>query len=107
MNITKVQIHLVKNPDTKGYADIILDNEFIVRGLTIIERDDGVTVVNMPNKERKDPRAIGGFRRLDVAHPITEPCRRYIENTVLDEYEVVLTSLEIKKPVANIRQVVV
>lgn len=86
MEITKVQIHINKNENmpVKAFADIIIDNEFIVRGLGILKGREDIFYVTMPNKTRTDG------SRQDVAHPISEDCRRYIENTVLDEYERVL-----------------
>jgi DNA-binding cell septation regulator SpoVG len=88
MNITKVQIHQNQNQNTaiKAWADIILDDEFIIRGLVVVCKEDGVHVVNMPSKILKNT------SRQDVAHPIKESCRQYIENKVLDEYEEVLNS---------------
>jgi stage V sporulation protein G len=88
MNITKVQIHLHRKNESpvKAFVDIILDNEFIVRGLVIVKDDKDTYYVNMPNRERNGT-------RQDVAHPITESCRRYIEDTVLNEYESLLKSM--------------
>lgn len=92
MDITKVQIHLIRSEKSiRAYADIIIDDEFIVRGLVVIERDDGVYVVYMPNRRKPD----GSF--TDIAHPINDKCRQYIEDTVLDEYENVLTKIENSK----------
>lgn len=83
IRITKVQIHLFDSDKSavRAFADIILDDEFIVRGLVVVEGDDHIHYVNMPNRKRRDG------TRQDVAHPINEECRKYIENTVLDEYE--------------------
>ena len=88
MNITKVQIHLHRKNESpvKAFVDIILDNEFIVRGLVIVKGDNDVYYVNMPNRERDGT-------RQDIAHPITESCRRYIEDTVLNEYVALLKSM--------------
>ena len=98
MNITKVQIHINKKRDdgpVKAWADIIIDDEFIVRGLVVIEAADSTHYVNMPNKVKKDPSNKSGKElRMDIAHPITEECRQYIEGTVLDEYEAVLTKIQ-------------
>jgi DNA-binding cell septation regulator SpoVG len=84
MNITKVQIHLNRNQSSnvKAWADIILEDEFIIRDLTIIKAEDDTHYVNMPSKERKD------HSRQDIAHPLNEKCRLKIYNTVLDEYEI-------------------
>ena len=98
MNITKVQIHLNRKSsptNPKAWADIIIDNEFIVRGLVVIEATtDGTHYVNMPNKVMGTKTKGIDRQRVDIAHPITEDCRRYIENTVLDEYEAVLEKVQ-------------
>ena len=88
MNITKVQIHVLKekNKTVVGYADIIIDGEFIVRSIVIRENDKNETYVTMPCQIHNDI-------RRDIAHPITEPCRVYVENTILDEYELVLNRM--------------
>jgi DNA-binding cell septation regulator SpoVG len=84
MNITRVQVHVMDQPNSvKAFADIIIDDEFIVRGLAIREDREGYAFVTMPYKIKNET-------RFDVAHPINEPCRKYIEGKVIDEYERVL-----------------
>lgn len=98
INITKVQIHLVRGEPTnkvKAFADIILDDEFIVKGLAIREHtstnpDDEYCFVTMPYRIKTTNH---DEVRQDVAHPITETCRQYIEKVVLDEYENVLNKI--------------
>jgi len=89
MNITRVQIHINKGPGSeklKAFADIIIDDEFIIKGLAIREDKEGYAFVTMPYRMREDV-------RLDIAHPINENCRQYIEKEILDEYEEVLNKL--------------
>jgi len=97
MNITRVQIHLNRGTTSKvkAWADIIIDNEFIVKGLAIREdATDHYYFVTMPYKMRTTNH---DEVRQDMAHPITEPCRKYIEDRVLDEYEDVLNKIEANK----------
>jgi DNA-binding cell septation regulator SpoVG len=97
MNITKVQIHLNHGttPKVKAWADIIIDDEFIIKGLAIREDvKDHYCFVTMPYKILKNTVEPGGdVQREDVAHPIREACRKYIEDTVLDWYEEVLNDI--------------
>ncbi len=79
MKITEVQINLVENDKLKGFANIILDNHFIVRGLKIIKGMDGFFVA-MPSHKNKD----GTFK--DIAHPITSCFRQQMEEAVLNKY---------------------
>jgi len=104
MNITRVQIHLIRgSPQNKlkAFADIIIDDEFIIKGLAIREDAEGYSFVTMPFKlrpatEKDNARRVmrqGNEVREDVAHPISEDCRRYIQTKVLDAYEDVLNKI--------------
>jgi len=93
MNITKVQIHINRGTTSKvkAWVDIILDGEFIIKDLAIREdAKEHYYFVTMPYKTRLIEH---DEVRQDVAHPIKEKCRQYIEKTVLDEYEKVLTEM--------------
>ena len=98
MNITKVQIHLNHGTTSKvkAWADIILDDEFIIKGLAIREdAREGYHFVTMPNKILKNSKNDEGVMlRQDIAHPIRESCRKYIEDEVIDEYEEVLNKIQ-------------
>ncbi len=91
MNITRVQIHV--NPpgnSVKAWADIIIDNDFIVKGLAVREDRQGCAFVTMPYRIKD----IGnGTQRFDTAYPINEKTRQYIETKVIDEYEIVLNKI--------------
>lgn len=89
MEITKVQIHVLKNPNRNilGYADIIFDNVFVVRNIVIRENKEGYLYITMPCQ-------ISNNVRRDIAHPINEDFRIYTEDIVLNEYETVLDKIE-------------
>jgi DNA-binding cell septation regulator SpoVG len=93
MNITKVQIKLNRGTTSKAkaWADIIFDDEFIVKGLAIRENAQGEHYITMPYKVREENH---DQIRQDMAHPIRENCRKYIEERVLDEYEDVLNKIQ-------------
>lgn len=78
MEITETKIKLFTKPNNKlrAFASIVFDGCFIVRGLKIIETDKLFVV--MPSKP-------GG--KGDIAHPINNDTRLWIENAVLDAYE--------------------
>lgn len=90
MNITKVQIHVNKTKNSvKAWADIILDDEFIVKGLQIREDNEGFAFVTMPFRLKE----INNDQvRQDIAHPLKESCRRIIITKVLDAYEEALNN---------------
>jgi len=85
MEITKVQVSLHRNPDSKvlAFCSIVFDDVFIVKRLVVIQNANGEHFVNMPNW-------MHNGKQIDVAFPLNEKYRAYIENCVLDEYEVVL-----------------
>lgn len=82
MKITSVSVKKVEKEDSrmKGIATIVLDDQFAVHDIRIIEGDDGLFTA-MPSRKT----ATGGYR--DVAHPITPAARNMIEKAILDSYK--------------------
>lgn len=64
----------------KGIANIVLNDQFIVRGLRIMEGVNGL-FVGYPN----DPFYKGEDFRF-VCAPVTRQLKEYIENCVLEKY---------------------
>lgn len=81
MKITSVSVRKVEKEDSrmKGIATIILDDQFAVHDIRIIEGDNGLFTA-MPSRKT----ATGGYR--DVAHPINPEARDMIEKAILDAY---------------------
>jgi len=79
VEITEIKLTIRNEEKLKGFANITLDNAFVIRGLKIINGTKGL-FVSMPSKRR----ANGSFQ--DVAHPINTETRRMIESMVLDAY---------------------
>lgn len=79
MEITEVKLTLRQEDKLKGFANITIDNSFVIRGLKIISGQKGL-FVSMPSKRKSD----GSFQ--DVAHPINADTRRMIEKKVLKAY---------------------
>ena len=79
MEITEVHIFPVADPMLKAFASITLDDCFVVRDLKVIHGRKGVFVA-MPSRRRRD----GTFR--DVAHPLDNRTRLWIQERVLSEY---------------------
>jgi len=80
MEITEVRITLRDEPKLKAFANITLDDCFVIRGLKIIEGSNGF-FISMPSRKGKD----GTYR--DIAHPINNETRQRIETVVLDAYK--------------------
>jgi stage V sporulation protein G len=88
MEITDIVVYTVNEEKLKAYITLTFDNCFVVRDLKVIKAQKGYFVA-MPNKKRKD----GVIR--DIAHPLNQDMRDYIETKVLEKYrETVGDSIE-------------
>jgi stage V sporulation protein G len=118
MQITDVQVKLVTGRDAKlrAFCSMTLDNEFIVRDIKIIERDEG-HLVAMPSRKMSDHCPQCGTKNhlrarycnncgapfpenrakvdsrgrvklhADIAHPINADCRQRIQQTLLAAFQ--------------------
>lgn len=79
MKITEVRVTLRNERKLRAFANITFNNSFVVRGLKVIRGSEGY-FISMPSRKRAD----GSHQ--DIAHPINADMRKYIEQSVLDEY---------------------
>jgi stage V sporulation protein G len=79
MEITEVRVTLRNEEKLKAFANITFDSAFVIRGLKVIKGAGGF-FVSMPSRKRPDG------THQDIAHPINADMRKYIEDTVLEEY---------------------
>lgn len=79
MNITDVKIFIRDNNQLKAFANIVIDNAFIVRNIKLIEGKNGLFVA-MPSRKMKN----GEFQ--DVAHPINTDVRTNLEQLIIEKY---------------------
>ena len=92
--VTQVRVYPFKEGPSmgriKGYATITLNDQFHIRGLRIMEGENGLFVA-YPN----DPFYKGeDFRSLYF--PVTRQLREHIENCVLEKYQASLDPVEWK-----------
>ncbi len=80
MEITEIRISVRNDNKLKAFASITLDNMLVIRGLKIIEGAKGLFVA-MPSRRRPD----GTFQ--DIAHPINNEARAWLEKKVIAAYE--------------------
>lgn len=82
MKITKIDIRKVNREDSKmrGIASVLLDDEFAVHDIRIIQGTKGLFIA-MPSRKT----STGGFK--DIAHPISQEVRSMFERKILDAYE--------------------
>jgi len=65
VEITEVRITLRNEDKLKAFANVTFDDEFVIRGLKIINGNSGY-FVSMPSRKRSDG------THQDVAHPINK-----------------------------------
>jgi stage V sporulation protein G len=88
MRITDVRLRTVKNQKElklKAYADVTLEESFVIHGLKIIDGQKGMFVA-MPSRKMPD----GEYK--DIAHPIVRELRRSITEAVITKYQEILAS---------------
>ena len=79
MEITDVKVIPVDDEKLKAFVSIVFDQCFVVTDIKIIHGPKGL-FVSMPSKKRKD----GTFK--DIAHPLNNQMRQYLEEKVLSVY---------------------
>jgi stage V sporulation protein G len=80
VQITEVRITLRNEDKLKAFANVTFDEEFVIRGLKIINGTNGY-FVSMPSRKRSDG------THQDIAHPINNKMREKLEKAVLAAYE--------------------
>ena len=82
MKITNVSIRKSDREDSrmKAIASVLLDDEFAVHYIRIIEGTKGLFIA-MPSRKT----STGGYK--DIAHPISQEVRTMFEKEILDAYE--------------------
>jgi stage V sporulation protein G len=80
MEITEIRVTLRNEDKLKAYVNVTFDNQFVVRGLKIINGKAGY-FVSMPS------RRLPHGKYQDIAHPINSEARHFLEVKVLEAYE--------------------
>ena len=80
VQITEIRVTLRDEERLKGFANVTFDDAFVIRGMKIIQGNNGY-FVSMPSRKRPD----GTYQ--DIAHPINSEMRRMIEEKVLEAFE--------------------
>ncbi len=87
MEITEVRINLNKGGKVRAFAQIVLDDCFLVGDIRILEGKEGTVTVSMPARRLRN----GSFR--DIAHPLNTETRRRLESAILGEYDRVVAEV--------------
>ena len=84
MDISEVRINLNKGGKVKAFAQVVIDDCFLVGDIRILEGKEGAVQVAMPSRRLRN----GSFR--DIAHPLNSETRHRFEQAILAEYQRVL-----------------
>ena len=80
MEITEVRVRKVnKEGRMKAVVSITLDHAFVVHDIKVIEGDRGLFIA-MPSRKNSEG------EHIDVAHPITQEAREYVQEEILKAY---------------------
>lgn len=85
MEITDVKIFRTKKRGpVLAYANVILDNRFIIRGITLLETEKTGRFISMPSRllRNSDKKS---FR--DVCHPLNSNVRDELTETIFVAYD--------------------
>ena len=80
MQITEINVHLTHEDRLKAFVSVTFDNCFAVRNMKVVEGNKGL-ILCMPS--RKTAREV----YQDLAHPITQEFRSYLETNILQAYQ--------------------
>lgn len=79
MQITEIKIHLTNEERLKAFVSVTFDHCFAVRNMKIVKGKMGL-ILCMPSRKTADD------EYKDLAHPITQEFRNYLETNILQAY---------------------
>ena len=84
MEITNVRIFKARqNGPVLAYANVILDERFIIRGITLLETEKNGRFISMPSRRLRNEQR--SFR--DVCHPLNQEVRNELTETIFAAYD--------------------
>lgn len=78
MKVTEVKFRKVNKGNLIGFADVVFDKSFVVRGLKVLIGGSNGYFVGFPSQKGSD----GQY--YETAHPLNAKLRKEISNRVLD-----------------------
>jgi stage V sporulation protein G len=81
----KIQKKFGDESKTKAIVDVVMDNDFVIKGVKIVDGVNGL-FITMPNKKGRK----GNYH--DACFPITAKFRNELNEAVLSVYQTSLTS---------------
>ena len=84
MEITNVRIFKARQKGpVLAYANVILDERFIIRGITLLETEKNGRFISMPSRRLRNEQR--SFR--DVCHPLNQEVRNELTETIFAAYD--------------------
>ena len=93
MEITEVRVYPVREEKLKAFVSVVFDRCFMVNDIKVIQGKEGL-FISMPSRRKKN----GDFK--DVAHPLNQETRRWVEERILLEYRAALDGTPAPAPAA-------
>ena len=89
MKITDVKIFKAKQKGpVLAYANLVLDNHFIIRGITLLETEKHGRFISMPSRRLRGEKKA--YR--DMCHPLNSEVREKITTKIFDAYDEFIAS---------------
>lgn len=85
MRITQVNVNVASEGNLVAYVNIVFEDKFTVRGIRIVEKQDGRRLMLMPSRQTK----AGDYK--DICHAIDSDFRAYMEAVIMGKVEGLLT----------------
>lgn len=92
MEITEVRVYPVREEKLKAFVSVVFDRCFMVNDIKVIQGKDTL-FISMPSRRKKN----GEFK--DVAHPLNQETRNWVEERILGEYRAVIEGRAPEVPV--------
>jgi stage V sporulation protein G len=84
MEITDVKLFKSKRSGpVLAYANVILDKQFIIRGITLLHTESKGDFISMPFRKMND--RPGHYR--DICHPLNQEVRTQLTEAVFEAYD--------------------
>ena len=84
IKVTDVRIFRIKQRGALlGYANIVLNNCFIIRGIRILENERNGRFVSMPSRRLREERRA--YR--DLCHPLNQETRELLTKEIFEAYD--------------------
>ena len=83
MEVTDIKFYEAHNRGPViAYANVILNDGFIIRGIALVKRKDGSKYISMPARKIKSEEKA--YR--DICHPLNKKVREYFTDIIFGAY---------------------